>query len=133
MLNIVLLMNGTAIPQSISVLTEYEVMVTIDISAIAMSDVAVTVCMSKLLALRKLGTMTNPPPTPNNPDSKPAVLPVAINRLVHGAVQNNLEVAGFNTQAGDGLLSSFFLFCVLSFHICKATYTNTAAKIRLSI
>ena len=61
--------------------------------------------------------MTKPPPTPSKPDSKPATLPVATSLLVQCAVQNNLEVAGFNKQAGGGLFSLSYTFLKSRFHM----------------
>jgi len=70
-----------------------------------------------LLARCKLGTITNPPPTPSNPDNSPANAPVDSSRQVQRAVQNNLDVVGLMVHAGGGVsllsICSNFAYCQL--------------------
>jgi hypothetical protein len=65
---------------------------------ITINDVTTMDCIVKLVCLAKLGTMMNPPPTPNNPDNSPAVKPVLPNALAHGHVQCKRPVLSSSKQ-----------------------------------
>jgi len=55
-------------------------------------EVAITDSIDRLVNLLKTGTMTNPPPTPSNPERNPAVEPAIIMSLAHGKVQINFPL-----------------------------------------
>lgn len=94
--------------------------------------VALMVAAEKLLTVASAGTITNPPPTPNSPDKKPANTPVKLNLFVQEAVQNNLDVAGLSMQAGASLSwpASWSASVLLANHIFTAIYTMMLANNR---
>ena len=71
-----------------------------DTSAITANEVATMVCIGRSVARRNAGTMTKPPPTPSNPDRKPAPTPDAANARAHGSVQTSLAVVLSRWQGG---------------------------------
>ena len=63
-------------------------------SAMVINEVATAECIDRGKLARSAGTMTNPPPTPRNPERKPAAAPMTHNREATGKVQTRRPVAG---------------------------------------
>ena len=59
----------------------------------------------------KAGTITKPPPTPNNPDNRPAAAPDKARASAHGEVQTILPVCALTTQGGRRCGNAFCEFC----------------------
>ncbi len=68
------------------------------------SDVPMARCIPMPLNITSAGTMMNPPPTPNSPDSTPAPKPTMPSSMAHCEVRRSLP-SGSRRHVGPALSS----------------------------
>ena len=69
------------------------------------NDVATIAFIGRSVNFLREGTIMKPPPTPSNPDKKPAQAPANIKDLAQGTVQINLPI-DISSWHGGGLVNS---------------------------